>query len=111
MTNLTLEKLPQAVSQLFDRLDTIENLILNKNNQTDSDQLLTIQQASELTKLSVPTLYGYVSRQEIPFSKRPNSKRLWFSKRELIAWLSEGQTKTVEVINQEANLFLKKNKS
>jgi excisionase family DNA binding protein len=68
------------------RLSNIENLLLdlkhsNKENQPESDQLLTIQQAGELIKLSVPTLYGYVSRNEIPFSKK--GKRLYFSKQEL----------------------------
>jgi hypothetical protein len=69
------------------RLSNIENLLLdlkhsNKENQPEADQLLTIRQAGELIKLTVPTLYGYVSRNEIPFSKK--GKRLYFSKQQLI---------------------------
>ena len=65
-------------------------------------------QASEFIKLSVPTLYGYVSRNEIPFSKRPNSKRLWFSKQELTEWLKQGRRKTIAEINAEAHTYLKR---
>ena len=95
------------------RLSNIENLLLDlkhssKEHQPEIDQLLTIKQASELIKLTVPTLYGYVSRNEIPFSKRPNSKRLWFSKKELTEWLLEGHRKTISEINIEANTYLKK---
>ena len=38
------------------------------------EQLLTVQQAAELLNLSVPTLYGYTQRAEIPVCKR--GKRL-----------------------------------
>jgi len=110
MTEFTFEQLPQAVSQLYDKLNTIENLLLNKKDHSETDLLLTIKEASELIKLSVPTLYGYVSRNEIPFSKRPNSKRLWFSKKELTAWLFEGRNKTLLEIKSEAHTHVKKRK-
>ena len=108
MKEFTFEQLPTAVAQLYEKLSSIENILLNKSNQSESDQLLTIKQASELLKLSVPTLYGYVSRNEIPFSKRPNSKRLWFSKKELTEWLLEGRQKTIAEIGSEAHTYLKK---
>lgn len=107
MTEFTFEQLPKAVTQLYEKLNTIENLLLNKTTQPESDLLFTIQQTSEYTKLSVPTLYGYVSRNEIPFSKRPNSKRLWFSKKELTEWLLQGRRKTIEEIAAEANTYVK----
>lgn len=70
---LSFEQLPNAVFELYEKLNSIESLLLNKTNHPETDELLTIQQASQLVKLSVATLYGYVSRHEIPFSKRPNS--------------------------------------
>ena len=66
------------------RLSNIENLLLDLKHQPkqvfpyQTDQLLTIQQAAELLSLSVPTLYGYVHRAEIPAFKRPGTKRLFF---------------------------------
>ena len=105
----TFEQLPKAVMRLSEKINNIERLLLDKSNdnQPESDQLLTIQQAGELIKLSVPTLYGYVSRNEIPFSKRPNSKRLWFSKLDLTNWIKEGRKKSIGEINAEANTYVK----
>ena len=44
--------------------------------KSEFDQLLTIQQAADLLSLSVPTLYGLVSKSQLPVSKR--GKRLYF---------------------------------
>lgn len=109
MTEFTFEQLPKAVAQLYEKLNSIENLLLNKTHQQESDQLLTIQQAGELISLSVPTLYGYVSRNEIPFSKK--GKRLYFSKQELMDWIKTGRNKTIAEISNEANTYLKRKKS
>ena len=97
------------------RLSNIENLLIDlkhsKNEyHPESDQLLTIKEAADFLHLSVPTIYGYVSRNEIPFSKRLNSKRLWFSKEELTNWIKEGRKKTLYEINSEASTYLKKKK-
>lgn len=81
---------------LEDRLIRIENLLidLRKEIQTQqhteiSDELLTVKQVANLLSLSVPTIYGYVSRHEIPFSKR--GKRLYFSKQDLMNWIKQSQ--------------------
>lgn len=102
--NLSFEQLPGAVFQLFEKLNNIEHLLLNKTNQPESDQLLTIQQAGQLIKLSVPTIYGYVSKNEIPFSKK--GKRLYFSKQQLFDWIQEGRKKTKSEITVEASSYL-----
>jgi len=103
---ITFEKLPQAVNQLFDKIENIERLLLEKSNesQPEADQLLTIQQASEIIHLSVPTIYGLVQRFEIPVCKR--RKRLYFSKRELTKWIMDGRKKTVSAIATEAEIYL-----
>ena len=94
------------------RLSNIENLILDLKHQpkqvsTDqTEQLLTIQQASEFLNLSVPTLYGYVHRSEIPVMKK--SKRLYFSKKELFAWVKTGRKKTIQEIAENPEQYLKK---
>lgn len=96
------------------RLSNIENLLLdlkhsNLEKHPESDQLLTISQAGLLIDLSVPTLYGYVSRNAIPFSKK--GKRLYFSKQELFDWIKTGRKKTLAEIADEAPNYLKiKNK-
>lgn len=107
---LTFEQLPGAVSQLLMKMETIEQLLTQWNSPTppESEDLLTIQQAAELIKLSVHTIYGFVSRSEIPCMKK--GKRLYFSKKELNAWIKTGKKKTIAEIENEADEFLSSNK-
>jgi len=70
------------------------------------EQLLTVQQAAELLNLSVPTLYGYTQRAEIPVCKR--GKRLYFSKQSLFEWIKDGRKKTLAETASEAETYLKK---
>jgi excisionase family DNA binding protein len=69
-----------------------------------TEQLLTIQEAAEFLKLTVPTLYSKVSKGELPVMKR--SKRLYFSRAELLAYLKEGRKKSNAEIEQEAKAYL-----
>ena len=96
------------------RLNTIENLLLDikhkaPKKQTDKeqqDELLTVQQAADFLKLTVPTIYSKVSRGELPVMKR--SKRLYFSRVELMEYLKEGRKLTNTEIEAEAETYLKK---
>lgn len=87
---ITFEQLPAMVYQLSQKLDKIERLLTQKNSepQPTPDELLTVQQAAKFLSLSVPTIYGLIHRKGIPCMKR--SKRVYFSKDELIKYLKEG---------------------
>jgi len=76
--------------------------------EPEEDQLLNVQQAAELLNLSVPTLYGYSQRAEIPVCKR--GKRLYFSKRSLFEWINQGRKRTLAETTVEADLYLTKKK-
>ena len=76
----------------------------NINSTKEEDKILTIQEAAEFAHLSVPTIYGLVSRAEVPFMKK--GKRLYFSKKELIDWIKSGRKKTISEIQSETNKFL-----
>ena len=109
MEQITFEQLPAAFTRLFSKLENIERLLqLKTEPQPEIDQLLTIQQAAELLKLSVPTLYGLVSRSALPVSKR--GKRLYFSKQELTDWIKAGRKKTQAEIQAEADHYLNQKK-
>jgi excisionase family DNA binding protein len=95
------------------RLSSIENLILDLKHQptkvepTDQpEQLLTIQEAAEFLSLTVPTMYSKVSKGELPVMKR--SKRLYFSRTELLEYLKDGRKKSNAEIEAEAKAYLKK---
>ena len=106
--DLTFENLPEAVARLHYKLETIEKL-LHAQSQTphqETDKLLTVQETADFLKLSVPTIYGYVHRAEIPVCKRKGSKRLYFSIQQLTEWIKDGRKKTVSEIEAEAVGYL-----
>lgn len=105
METITFDQLPQAVTRLHEKLDHIEQLLREANSHpAESDELLTIAQAAKFLNLSTPTIYGKVSRNEIPVNKQ--GKRLYFYKSELAEWIKSGRKKTVSEIAQEANEYL-----
>ncbi|MGY4539895.1 excisionase family DNA binding protein [Mucilaginibacter sp. UYNi724] len=101
METLTFDQLPQAVSKLQDKLESIEQLLLHQHEQPPGqEELLTISSAAKFLNLSVPTIYSKVCRKEIPVNKR--GKRLYFYRSELTEWIKSGRKKTTDEIREEA---------
>ena len=108
MDNITFEQLPAVVGELFVKIENIERLLQQPGKTDDLDELFTIQQASTFLRLTVPTIYGLVSRSSIPVSKK--GKRLYFSKVELTAWVKEGRKKTISELQLEAKNHTRSNR-
>ncbi len=101
MEPLTFDQLPQAVSNLQDKLESIEQLLLHRHEQPPGhEELLTISGAAKFLNLSVPTIYSKVCRKEIPVNKR--GKRLYFYRSELSEWIKSGRKKTTDEIREKA---------
>lgn len=110
MENLTFEQLPEAVTRLTKEVSELKQFLINKSEQQPIQQpekLLSIQEAGELLNLTVPTMYSKVSKGELPVMKR--SKRLYFSRTELIQYLKAGKRKSSEEIESEADAYLSNN--
>ena len=105
---LTFEKLPQAVAQLFTKLNHIEKLLTERSNSPhhESDHWFDLEELVNYDpeKRSKPTFYSYVHRHLIPYHKR--GKKLVFLKSEIDQWLKAGRRKTIEEIEKEAISFL-----
>lgn len=103
----TFENLPKIIQQLSQKIDQLENSI-NTNMASDNpdEQLLTISDASDFLKLSINTLYGYTYRRLIPYYKKGG--RLYFSKQQLIQWVTSGKKRTLEEISEESDSYLGK---
>lgn len=109
MRDLTFEKLPEAISQLWDKLETIEYLLKEKgvsNNSIETEQLLNVEEAAKFLTVSIPTIYQKSKNGEIPSMKQ--GKRLYFSNIELLAYVKEGRKKTNKEIEIEVDNFLAK---
>jgi excisionase family DNA binding protein len=102
-TNLSIPEIRQLFRQ---ELETYFEA--NKQpEQTPTDQpeqLLSIQQAAEFLRLSVPTLYSKVSKREIPFMKA--GKRLYFSRVELMEYVKTGRKNTITELKQATESHL-----
>jgi excisionase family DNA binding protein len=105
--NLSFEQLPTAVSQLSNKLDRIEKLLLSKTSlEQDQNELLTIDEAAKFLNLAKQSIYGKVSRNEIPVLKPAGTKRLYFSKSDLLEYLQAGRIKTRDEIKADAGQCL-----
>lgn len=97
MANIvTFDSLPEAVSKIIDRLDSLEQLLSEKTTPQAPEEFWDINEAGQFLRLTPATIYGLVSRREIPHSKKGN--RLYFKKSELQQWMQEGRRKTISEI-------------
>lgn len=74
----------------------------NKPKEVE-DELFTVPQAAEFLSLSVATIYGLNHQGDIPSMKR--SKRLYFSKKDLIDYLKKGKKKTNSELADNAKVL------
>lgn len=97
VTNLTIDDISQAIR------DELKAYFAAKGEKEREDEIGGIELAIDLTGLAKPTIYGLVSERRIPHSKR--GKKLYFSRRELLEWLTTGKRKTQDEIADEAAKF------
>lgn len=111
MKQFTFEDLPDMITKLYTKMDKIEKLLKErKKRKSEIDQeLLTIEGAAGLLKLSVATIYSKVCRNEIPVNKQ--GKRLYFYRTELLDWIKLGRIKTTAEIQHEVEVNFKSKKS
>ena len=102
MDILTFDKLPEAVSQLLEKVSHIESLLAEQKLQPAYDEPLNIIKAAKFVDLAVPTVYSKVSRKEIPFNKQ--GKRLYFYKSELEEWIKKGRKQTYMELRESIQL-------
>lgn len=109
MEPFSFEELPMAVTKLYGKMKKIEKLLrLNFKRIADRDELMDIEAASKLLKLSIATIYSKVCRRELPANKQ--GKKLYFSKNELQEWIKTGRTDAGAGSAAKAEAYIKENK-
>jgi excisionase family DNA binding protein len=83
-------------SLLQERFDRLETLI-----GTSGKEVLNFQEAAHFLDVSASHLYKLTSQGIVPHSK-PQGKKLYFSKRELEAWLLSKPIQTREALEARA---------
>ena len=105
--SISFEQMPGVIAQISSKLETIESLLQKQSSPfepKEEDQLLGVEETANFLGLSIQTIYGKVSKGELPVMKR--SKKLYFSKFELMDYLKRGRRKTNLEIQEEANNHL-----
>jgi hypothetical protein len=90
VTNLTIEDISKAIR------NELRGYFEQQEEKEREDEIGGIE-------LAKPTIYGLVSERKIPHSKR--GKKLYFSRKELLIWLTNGKRKTRDEIADEAANF------
>ncbi|MFC2121795.1 helix-turn-helix domain-containing protein [Bacteroidota bacterium] len=110
MKNLTFNDIPEAMTQLFYKVENIERLLLEKSkeSQSETNDILTVELCAKFLHLAKPTIYGLISRRELPVLKR--GKRCYFKKVDILEYLEAGRQKTYAEISREADEYLVRRK-
>lgn len=104
--DIDFNNLPIAVSKLFEKLDGIEKLLLEKGrpieNLSNVSEWLDLDQLCEYlpTKPKKPTVYGWINNKLIPYNKR--GQRVFFNRLEIDVWMKESRKLTVKEIYNQA---------
>jgi excisionase family DNA binding protein len=101
ITQISPKELEYLIESSLKRLITPQH---TDNQLHTKNQLLNISQVAEYLSLSVPTIYGLVSKSQIPSMKR--GKRLYFSLDEITEWVKSGRRKTKREIDTEVDNYL-----
>ena len=74
--------------------ESIKSAISEQNSQQQSevpDRIQSLKETATFLNLAQQAVYGFTSKQQIPFIKK--GKKLYFRKSELEKWLLEGNVK------------------
>ena len=82
------------------------NLPIQQTSEQNLPDLGGIALAEEITGWAKATIYTKVHFRTIPFIKKEGTKKLFFSRKELLDWLRSGKKKTKAEIAQEATDFV-----
>jgi hypothetical protein len=103
LIDITLGDLLIAISNNSPTVPTVPNV--------PEDEIGGIELAENITKLAKSTIYSKVSSETIPFMKTPESKKLYFSKRDLEEWIKSSKRFTESDTRQQAIEYITKRKA
>jgi len=81
--------------KVYDSIEGLKTILVNQNAE-----FLTIEETSNFLKIKSSSLYNLVYKKQIPHYK-PNGKKLYFEKNELIEWVTSSKVKSIDQVNSE----------
>lgn len=109
---ITFETMPKALSYLIAKVDALEKALLEKNEEptTPVDKWFNINELKDYLPdhPAKQTIYGWVSKREIPYHK--GGKKLRFLQSDIDAWLLNGKRRSQSELKDEANKYCETHK-
>ena len=110
---ITFDNLPEAVSQLLHEVAYIKNYLLNEaatpaeaKQLTSEGDFLTVNDVSQMLKISKGAVYNMTSTRQIPFFKKCG--RVYFDRKEIDEWIRQDRFKTIKQLQAEAEMDTRK---
>ena len=104
---ITFETMPKAMAYLITKVEALEKALLEKDGTPaiPVDKWLIIDELKEYLPdhPAKATIYGWVSKREIPYHK--GGKKLRFLQSDIDKWLSNGKRKSESELREEANKY------
>ena len=88
------------IEELADIKVMLRFILQDKNTIEEKPDLIDVKEASELTHLSVSSIYKKTSTNTIPFIKRKGSNKLIFSRIDLNTWLKESDCLPINLVEE-----------
>lgn len=100
MQQISFNDLPQAVTEILNRLDNLQKTVTETTKAPQPDKWFTLDELVQYDpeKRAKQTFYGLVSRGEIPYHKR--GKKLTFLKSEIDVWLRSASRVSIADVEQ-----------
>ena len=95
---ISKEELQELIEQ------SVRNIFAEQSHRSEhsvQNEIFSIDEAASFLNLTKPTIYGFTSKNLIPFMKK--GKRLYFKKNDLENWLMEGKHKSISELKIEFN--------
>ena len=89
-----------TTQNMFDKLTAIESLLV-----ATQPKPLTLKEAAEFLDFSRSYLYRLTSQGRVPCYK-PEGKRVYFDRAELVNWLKRNRNRTQEEIEETAASYI-----
>lgn len=104
---ITFETMPKAMAYLIEKVEALEKALLEKNevSTTPTDKWFNIDELKDYLPdhPAKQTIYGWVSKREIPFHK--GGKKLRFLQSDIDMWLSKGKRMSESELKDEATNY------
>jgi len=86
LIDLTVKELRQLID------DTVKNNISTLSfSKVDEGEIIDINEAMKITGYARQTIYQMICARRIPFIKKEGFSKLYFSRKALLAWITEGR--------------------